>query len=209
MGVQHDFVEKAFTQNDFILFNSIASQVAIWIENARLFSEMEKLAITDTLTGINNRRQILNLAQQELERATRYGHDLSILIMDIDHFKHVNDDFGHPAGDEVLCGLTRLCTQHLRMVDTIGRYGGEEFMILMPETSHRDAAEAATRLLKHIEKMEFNFEGKSLSITASIGMTSVGAFRKENWKLNLEAIIKRADEALYQAKSTGRNKVCC
>jgi diguanylate cyclase (GGDEF)-like protein len=208
IGVQHDMVENAFTKNDFALFCSIGAQVAIWIENARLFSEMEKLAITDTLTGINNRRQLFILAQQELDRAQRYGHDLSLIIMDIDHFKKVNDDYGHPAGDEVLCALTQLCLQNLRMVDTIGRYGGEEFLILMPETSHQDALDGAGRLLQKIQNMTFCFDNQQTSITASMGIASLGIERKKGQKITLDKLIKRADEALYTAKTTGRNRIC-
>jgi diguanylate cyclase (GGDEF)-like protein len=208
IGVQHDLVENAFTADDFALFNSIGAQVAIWIENARLFAEMEKLAITDTLTGINNRRQLFNLAQQEVDRAFRYNHDLSIIIMDIDHFKKVNDEFGHPAGDEVLIALTQLCQQNLRAVDTIGRYGGEEFMIIMPETSHKETEEAAIRLLQKIQTMTFRFDNQTLTITASMGIANLEDEKNKGQKITLDKLIKRADEALYQAKAAGRNQVC-
>ena len=208
IGVQHDLLENAFTKDDFALFTSIGSQVAILIENARLFAEMEKLAVTDALTGINNRRQLFLLAQQELDRAVRYGHDLSIIIMDIDHFKRVNDDYGHPAGDDVLYALTQLCTRNLRGVDTIGRYGGEEFLILMPETNPADALDAATRLLQKIQKMIFHFDDQVVSITASMGLASLSIEKKQGTKITLDKLIKRADEALYRAKSAGRNRAC-
>ena len=206
-GVQHDTVENAFNHEDFTLFNNIGVQVAIWIENARLFSEMEKLAITDNLTGINNRRQLFVLAQQELDRAIRYDHDLSIIMIDLDHFKDINDQFGHPVGDEILCSFSQLCLQNLRIVDTIGRYGGEEFLIVMPETGEEETYEAALRLLKQIELMNITVKNQTVSVTASMGIASLGKGSKEIRKITLDNLIHEADEALYKAKKAGRNQV--
>jgi diguanylate cyclase (GGDEF)-like protein len=209
IGVQHDDKENAYSKDDYALFNSIGAQVAIWIENANLFAGMEKLAVTDTLTGIYNRRQLFNLAQQELERAYRYNRDFSLAMIDIDHFKTVNDRFGHPVGDEVLKAFTRLCVENLRLADIIGRYGGEEFLILMPETDHTRAMDASERLRVKIEKMKVQFENGYVTVTASIGIVSLNSiWSKGNRKPSLDQLIRHADEALYQAKANGRNRVC-
>ena len=208
IGVEHDLVENAFEYDDFALFNNIGVQVAIWIENARLFSEMEKLAVTDNLTGINNRRQLFLLAQAALDRAIRYKHDLSIIMIDIDHFKEINDEYGHPVGDEILSSFTRLCTQNLRIVDIIGRYGGEEFLIIMPETDYQNAFDAAQRLLKQIEKMKIKIEDQTVHITASMGIVSLGKDERETRGMTLDFLIHKADDALYRAKDAGRNQVC-
>ena len=168
----------------------------------KMEEELQRLATTDTLTGILNRRQFFILAEQEVERSRRYGRTLALLLYDIDHFKQVNDTFGHQAGDIVLRELAKLVHEQLRRNDIEGRVGGEEFAVLLPETTISEAVVLAERIRGIIENFAINIGETSLHITASFGVTAV----KEN-DVALDSIYKRADSALYEAKNTGRNRV--
>jgi diguanylate cyclase (GGDEF)-like protein len=168
-----------------------------------LEKELEKLATTDPLTGAHNRRSFLNLFELELERATRYQHDFALLMMDIDHFKKINDTYGHDNGDKVLKILVAESYGVLRGSDIFGRWGGEEFIILFPETNLQQASAAAERLRKTLSKSELMTDkGERISFTVSIGFTII-----KGGKTNINSIIKRADDALYLAKEQGRNRV--
>lgn len=182
---------------------TFADQAAVAIEKSRLFDETQRLAITDGLTSIYNRRHLLQLADQEYERARRYHHPLSALMIDIDHFKRVNDTYGHPVGDLALKALVQCCKQNLRESDLLGRYGGEEFLVLMPETDHAEALEAAERIRQRVADMKLADERNTLSITICIGVATMQA--GENPSLNI--LIRNADDALYTAKAAGRNCV--
>jgi diguanylate cyclase (GGDEF)-like protein len=171
-------------------------------EQKELVKKLETLANTDSLTGVWNRRYVLNLAEQETQRCQRYNRPLSVLMIDIDHFKCVNDTYGHAIGDEVLIMMTETVMNYLRTVDVLGRFGGEEFVALLPETDSKAAVITAERIRENIEKMTIPINGKLVSITVSIG---VGSYQKNDTSIDL--IIKRADEALYQAKNQGRNQV--
>ncbi len=175
------------------------------ITNHKLLEiELKRQAHIDYLTGISNRGRFMELAEQELNRAVRYGNPLSIFMMDIDYFKRVNDTHGHKVGDIVLKKLAEICQQTLREVDVIGRLGGEEFAILLPETGIGEAAEAAERLKEAIENTKVPLEsGLPLQFTVSIGVSSLTS--KED---NMDVLLNRADQALYQAKNAGRNRVC-
>ena len=168
----------------------------------KMEEELQRLATTDTLTGILNRRQFFILAEQEVERSRRYGRTLALLLYDIDHFKQVNDTFGHQAGDIVLRELAKLVHEQLRRNDIEGRVGGEEFAVLLPETTISEAVVLAERIRGIIENFAINIGETSLHITASFGVTAV----KEN-DVALDSIYKRADSALYEAKNAGRNRV--
>lgn len=164
----------------------------------------QQLAHIDTLTGITNRRRWFELTMIEMERAKRYGCALSIVILDVDHFKQINDSYGHPVGDKILQELVRCCSSNLRDTDLIGRYGGEEFILLLPETTLSDAYIFAERLRQTIAKQLIPItKQKSLSITVSMGGATLN-----NDILSLETLIELADKALYQAKKNGRNQVC-
>ncbi|MGC8855481.1 MAG: diguanylate cyclase, partial [Anaerolineae bacterium] len=191
-----------FTEEHVHLTMAFASQVALVIENARLFEETQQLAITDPLTGLYNRRRFLELAQQEFERARRYRRKLSIIMFDIDHFKQVNDTYGHLAGDQVLLALATLCKQKLREADPIGRYGGEEFVALVIEADGHRAFQVGERLRHEVEKMSIPVPNGEIHITVSIGIASLA-----NNIPDLQTLIARADQALYQAKRKGRNQV--
>ena len=172
-------------------------------ERARMERELKQLASTDPLTGALNRRHFWRVADMEVQRHRRYFRELSVLIMDIDHFKRVNDTFGHPAGDKVLLGLVKSSMQNLRKSDLFGRIGGEEFAVLLVETHAEGAMEVADRLRRRLAEKQTMVNGKTpIQFTVSIGVTHV---RREDETLN--DMIKRADKALYQAKNNGRNRV--
>ncbi|MCX8057860.1 MAG: diguanylate cyclase [Spirochaetes bacterium] len=160
--------------------------------------ELEKIAVTDKLTGLNNRSNLEKFLISELERSTRYNRPFSIIMIDIDHFKETNDKFGHIVGDKVLQQFSKLIYENLRKSDICGRWGGEEFIIICPETDIDGAYLLADKLRKIIEKNDFNIVHFK---TASFGVTS---FNKND---NYETIIERVDKALYEAKNSGRNKV--
>jgi two-component system cell cycle response regulator len=168
--------------------------------------EIHLMSITDPLTGIYNRGYINERLPQEIQRANRYGRDLSILLCDIDHFKKINDTHGHLSGDAVLKSFARCLTSVFRhQVDWAGRYGGEEFLLVLPETNQDGAMVLAERLLQTIQKCETQVDDLTLSVTASFGVTS---FSPRDWKepVKPEALLKQADLLLYEAKGAGRNQ---
>lgn len=172
----------------------------------RLVEELEQQASTDTLTGVFNRRHILEQAEQEFIKSKRYGLPLSLLVIDVDSFKRINDSCGHSAGDDALRLLTHVCKSELRTSDSLGRIGGDEFVVLLPHTHHEDALLIADRLRICIEEAtSVSLSGK---FTVSIGISSIGHDVE-----TLAMLLRCADSALYEAKSTGRNcvricKVC-
>ncbi len=165
-------------------------------------AELTRLATTDSLTGIANRRHFIERGRQELERATRYRLPLAVLLLDIDHFKQVNDNFGHPAGDKLLQLVAYACQSSARHIDLAGRLGGEEFALLMPETGAIAAHLAAERLRRAIAGIAPAQSGVLLPVTASFGVASLNAH-----DTSLDTLLARADAALYRAKNGGRNRV--
>ncbi len=192
----------AFTEADLALLVSFAATATTAIQNAQLHAEVQKQAITDTLTGFYNRRGFIELGRREVERSLRFGHPLSALMLDIDLFKQINDLHGHLTGDRILMGLTSRCAQELRQIDLLGRYGGDEFIVLLPETSLENACLVAERLRTSIARIPFSANGKPLYITVSVGVAAL----RDDCK-TLESLMERADQALYQAKESGRNRV--
>jgi diguanylate cyclase (GGDEF)-like protein len=154
------------------------------------------------LTGLYNRRHFLKLAQNEFERARRYKRHLSAMMFDIDHFKIVNDTYGHPFGDKILQALANLCKEKLREVDPIARYGGEEFIALIVEASLASAQKAGERLRREVEKMTVPSKDGNVKVTVSVGIAEQNEVTP-----NLETLIARADQAMYVAKHKGRNRV--
>lgn len=169
-------------------------------QRKELEAELRRLATTDPLTGIANRRRFLDKAPREVTRSQRYGRNLSVLMLDVDHFKSINDRYGHAVGDQVLCRLVEVCTEELREHDVIGRLGGEEFAILLPETELETARAVAERLRQNIERT--TVDGQSFHFTVSFGVAQVKGSEE-----TAEEVIRRADEALYRAKQKGRNRV--
>ena len=161
---------------------------------------VKKLAATDPLTGINNRRNFLELANLEIERRQRHRYALSILALDIDHFKSINDNFGHQAGDKVLEAICLCCKGLLRTNDVFGRLGGEEFSIMLPDTDQSAACEVAQRILKAVANLKVQYEKQVITFTTSIGVAELSDDGQ-----TLEELMQCSDEALYSAKHNGRN----
>jgi two-component system cell cycle response regulator len=170
-------------------------------DNARL----EQLAQTDPLTQLLNRRALTERIATEMERATRHDSSLALLMIDLDHFKKVNDSYGHLVGDDVLRDIGRLLLNTIRGSDIVARYGGEEFVLLLPETDEVGAVSFAERIRTAVEAYEFDRgdDQPALKLTASIGVSVFPAARVET----VEDLFSRADSALYRAKADGRNRV--
>jgi diguanylate cyclase (GGDEF)-like protein len=192
--------EAAFDEDDYNFLDTVSKQAAIVMENARLF----ELATYDSLTGLMRRGAFESVFKDEVRRSRRYNHPLSLLMIDIDHFKNINDTYGHLAGDIVLKHVARTIKEHLRSTDLPGRYGGEEFCILLSETGSAAALKVAENLRKMIADMRILIgEGREVRVTASIGVFSA----TDGQIPDTTEIYKLADAALYQAKRQGRNRV--
>jgi diguanylate cyclase (GGDEF)-like protein len=169
--------------------------------------EIKLLSRTDSLTGCYNRGHLNELLPREITRALRYKHPMALAMCDIDHFKKVNDTYGHQCGDEVLKILVQSITDLIRAdTDWLARYGGEEFLLVLPETNLENAYGLAERLRKHIAQKILETEEDRVSITASFGVTGFDASTSSN-NITAETLINTADKCLYAAKKQGRNKV--
>jgi diguanylate cyclase (GGDEF)-like protein len=184
------------------LLGAAGTQALVSLEKARLFAKVEQLATIDDLTGLNNRRHFESLASRELERSTRYGHPVALLLMDVDHFKRVNDRYGHEGGDDCLCRISRVLEQAMRRSDLLARYGGEEFIALLPETPLPEAQDAAERLRKAVEGEPVSVQEGAPMCSISIGLAVI-----EKGGMDLDGLVRVADQALYAAKHQGRNRV--
>ena len=183
---------------NLIYFDTIVQDIT---NRIKAKEELEHLARTDSLTGLCNRQYLMERLEDEMSRTRRYKRPLSLIMLDIDHFKEINDDYGHLAGDAVLVSTASIVSSTLRETDFAGRYGGEEFVVVMPETSLEGAAELAQRLRRTMEGTDHELPaGKTVSVTFSAGVTQVTGGNTEN-------VIALADRALYRAKSAGRNHV--
>ncbi|MES0371666.1 MAG: diguanylate cyclase [Mariprofundaceae bacterium] len=182
-------------------FTAVVRDISVQV---RLLEELKQRATTDPLTGISNRRHLVEVAEMEIERCERYEHPLSLLLLDIDDFKSVNDTYGHSVGDSVLRELGAVLKKHSRKLDVPARWGGEEFCLLIPETKTEGALELCNRLLEDIRGVHHNIpELKDRVVTASIGLA---AYHKGD--ADVDKFVTRADEAMYEAKNSGKNKVC-
>jgi len=170
----------------------------------QLLEQLEELATRDSLTEIYNRRHFNKLAAEELYRLQRYGGLMSLIMMDIDYFKRINDTYGHAAGDAALRAVVKVCEEALRQSDIMARYGGEEFIFLLPQTDSTAALNTAHRLLTAIQNLHIEYEGHSFVVEASFGVASVVSPSN----IHLDEILYCVDKALYKAKKSGRNQVC-
>lgn len=193
-----------FEPNHINLFNSVAEHLAIAFENARLFEETKMMAITDGLTGLYNKRFLLDRLDMELARAARNHKKLTYLMMDIDNFKHYNDTNGHPAGDVLLKEMASLIKSTIRQTDIAFRYGGEELVVLLPDTKKEDAIDVAEKLVKTIHDHPFmHREQQPLGfVSVSLGLSTFPVDAEDK-----EGLIQKADTALYSAKTGGKNRV--
>lgn len=169
-----------------------------------VFTDLRSQASTDPLTGLTNRRSIIQQAQHEIDRAARTQHPLAFLMFDIDHFKAVNDTYGHPAGDTVLCAVADTARATFRHIDSVGRIGGEEFLAVLPDSDQENAKAAAERFRRAIAAKEFKLGDHRMGITMSIGVV-IPDLSKDS--VTIETVMQSADQALYAAKNGGRNRV--
>jgi two-component system cell cycle response regulator len=179
-------------------------QALVVIENAHLYETVRLKSVTDELTRLYNRRHFFERLRREYQRICRHnGKGLAVLLMDIDHFNGINDSYGHPAGDDVLRDLARILISQTRATDTAARFGGEEFIVLLPETDLEGGATFAERVRKAVEAKAFLSNGLTISVTISIGVSAI-----QDGQVTEEEAIGQADKALYRAKTEGRNRVC-
>ncbi len=198
--VTSDDPQRLWQDNEVMLLRTVADQVAVAVNHARLFQQMQHQALTDGLTGCFNRRFFEIQLERDLHLATRMRQPVSLILLDIDHFKRVNDTHGHDAGDAALRILAGALREEVRGVDTAARYGGEEFAIILPQAGPEGALVVAERLRSRIERTEVPGVG---CITASLGVATFPLDASSR-----ELLVTSADRALYQAKRSGRNKVC-
>ncbi|MGE5403536.1 MAG: diguanylate cyclase [Candidatus Saccharibacteria bacterium] len=197
--------QNIFSKRELNLAESLGRLAAMAVQNARLFEHSQHLANTDGLTGLNNRRHFYDLASQEIGKARRYKMPLSMIMLDIDFFKKVNDTYGHTCGDDVLRNVANCVQSNIRTVDIHGRYGGEEFVVLLPFTTAEQACILAERLRYRVAEIITRSEAQEINVTISLGIAGYHLDGSDT----LEELLKRADEALYSAKSNGRNCFVC
>jgi diguanylate cyclase (GGDEF)-like protein len=181
----------------------VANQAHIVLVNSRLFERVRELSIRDGLTELYNRRHSVELLNQEFARVGRYEEGVGILLVDIDHFKRVNDEMGHPAGDAVIRQLAVVLKDTLRAVDSVGRYGGEEFIAVLPHTGRAECLKAGERVRRAVEAHAFRAGDREVRITVSVGTASYPSEDADS----PDALVRVADRALYRAKEAGRNRV--
>lgn len=200
-----DYISKPFDKAELHVRLQVGQRMIEMQDklNATL-QELTKLAIVDVLTGLLNRRAILEALPKEVKRIERQKQVLYIGMCDIDHFKCVNDTYGHIAGDEVLKEVTKRMKETLREHDLLGRYGGEEFLVITPVDNTKDATIAYQRICQAVSKQPIEINGLFIQVTISCGVTH---YSLDNDKKNMTKLITRADEALYQAKNAGRDRV--
>lgn len=191
-----------FSQQEQDIVSAFLTQALVALDNARLFAELQNLTTTDSLTQVHNRRYFFELAELEFNRSKRYDRDVALILLDADHFKNINDTYGRDIGDRLLKIIASTCRNNLRHFDIIGRYGGEDFIILLPETTLNIAADVADRLRQSIANLSLDTHRGELHVTVSVGVAVADKSVKD-----LPGLINKADMALYEAKKAGRNRV--
>jgi diguanylate cyclase (GGDEF)-like protein len=195
---------NAFDAQDLQFFSVIGYQMAATLKHFQRFSSMKNIAIYDTLTNLYNRRYFEERLGVEVQKAFHTGAFLSLVLVDIDHFKKVNDTLGHPMGDKVLCEIGSLLKNSVRKKDTVARYGGEEFILILPDANLEASFMIAERIRRMVEKTPFEIDQAQINMTVSIGISSFPSHQARS----KEELVKMADQALYEAKGGGRNRVC-
>lgn len=198
--VRSDDSTRIWQETEILLLRTVADQVTVAVNHARLFAQIQQQALTDGLTGCFNRRFFEMQLERDMHLATRMRQPVSLILLDVDHFKKVNDTFGHDAGDVALRQLADSLRQELRGVDTAARYGGEEFAVILPQAGVEGAVAVAERLRARIERTEVPGVG---FITASFGVATYPLHATSR-----DMLVGTADRALYNAKNTGRNRIC-
>jgi two-component system cell cycle response regulator len=196
---RHD--DADFTEDDLAMLRTFTSQATVAVDNVLLHEEARRLSVTDGLTGLANYRGFTVTVGKEIERAVRFERPLALLLLDLDHFKLVNDVWGHPRGDAVLVELAARVRTQVRDVDTLARYGGEEFVVVLPETDRAGAEKAAERICAEVRRRPFGDDGEQpIAVTLSLGIAVY-----PDHGTSSDALLRRADEALYAAKRGGRD----
>ena len=196
-GEQDSFEESSL---EFVL--DISDFISMSVSNAILYEQTKQLAVTDGLTGISNRPNMEQALQNEFERSMRYGAPLSVVLLDVDHFKGVNDTYGHQKGDEILVAIASLLKKVCRANDIAARYGGEEFLMILPQSNAQGAFKIAERVREEMMKMNFTGNESNFSVTTSCGVAELD----RDFIKNTDQLVAMADQALYEAKNSGRNK---
>ena len=195
---------NAFDAQDLQFLSVIGYQMAASLKHFQRFSSIKNMATYDTLTGLYNRRYFEERLGAEAEKSFYSGIPLSLVMVDIDHFKKVNDTFGHTEGDQILCKISSVLKNSVRRKDTVARYGGEEFILILPEAGLEQSFVIAERIRQLVEKTLFEVGRAQVNLTLSMGISNFPSHRVKS----KEELIKMADQALYDAKRGGRNKVC-
>lgn len=208
LGVLFLYLPSDFepTKNQVNLLTAIASQLSVALENARLYERVRHLSVHDPLTNLYNRKMLFNRLDEEISRSARLEKPLSLAMIDIDHFKKINDMHGHMVGDRILQELAKLLKNGVRIIDVVARFGGEEFTILLPDANMEQAVAIMERLRSSVEEHQFPIDeqGKTISVTISVGISTLSSAEIQDQS----ALVKTADEALYKAKEMGRNRIC-
>ena len=197
----NDVGQDSFDVGDLDFILNLSEFIAMSISNAVLYEQTSKLAVTDGLTGISNRPSVEKSLQIEFERSKRYNSPLSLIILDVDHFKDVNDTYGHQKGDEILIAFAALLKKACRANDIAARYGGEEFLMILPQSNAQGAFKIAERVREEMMKISFTGNESNFAVTVSCG---VAEFNKDYESIN--KLIAAVDQALYEAKNGGRNR---
>jgi diguanylate cyclase (GGDEF)-like protein len=195
---------NAFDAQALQFFSLITYQMASSMKHSQVISSMKDMAIYDTLTQVFNRRHLNQVLEEELRNSLRKKQPLSIVMVDIDHFKAINDRYGHDEGDKALIHIASMLKASLRKHDIVARFGGEEFLVILPKAIMKDAVVIAERIRRSIEATPLSMDGEEVHLTVSLGVAAVPAI----WPDSKEEFIKCADTALYEAKGKGRNRVC-
>jgi diguanylate cyclase (GGDEF)-like protein len=197
--VRSDDLTRVWEDNELLLLHTVADQLAVAVNQAHLFAQMQQQALTDGLTGCYNRRSFELQLERDLHLATRMRQPLSLIMLDLDNFKHINDQAGHDAGDAALCLLSASLQSELRAVDTAARFGGDEFVIILPQANTQGALVVAERLRTRLAEIDVPHFGQ---ITASLGVATFPFHASSR-----DTLVVAADRALYNSKKSGRNRV--
>ncbi|WP_319583294.1 GGDEF domain-containing protein [uncultured Pseudodesulfovibrio sp.] len=204
--------ERNYTMAALVLASILVLGIAVFCGSRLMHlldgahEKIANLTTHDELTGLPNRSWFFDRLDEEIDRAARYGNKLSLIMIDLDHFRRVNDSFGHPLGDLALAEVARLLNANIRTSDVAARYGGEEFMIILPETDAERAALAAEKLRVVVEVNDISLEGPEIKVTISCGVADLASVHPQKGSLR-DSLVVAADRAMHQAKKNGRNQV--
>ena len=198
----NDVAQGSVDVDDLEFILNLSEIIAMSVSNAVLYEQTKTLAVTDGLTGISNREYLNKSLLIEFERSTRYGTPLSLVLLDVDHFKVVNDTYGHQKGDDVLVAIASLLKKFCRTNDIAARYGGEEFLMVLPQSNAQGAFKIAERIREEMMKLNFDENESGFSVTISCGVAELNKDCMEH----VDQLVHMTDKALYKAKNSGRNK---